>query len=489
MQVPSGMPEGVQEEAKPAEGEEEIVEIANEKEALKLKIRLAKLKEKYRIYQEQNKAQFIKFLPYQQKIIDFIKAGKKTILMVTGNRGGKTTLGSVIVALLCVPELRDKLEMSWLDDFFPRKNGRIRILCKDWEHFAAQVMVPCLKEWIPVGTYETKKNNVGVEAFWTFKSGWTIEFITNVQATENQEGWKGHLVWQDETTTRDKYVTNKRGLIDYKGVYLMTFTAVDTSWVLDDIVLSQDEHIGCLTGISSYENTYLDKEEIEAFERTLTDRERIARIKGEFLNLEGRVWKLFDKDKHTVKPFKVPPDWPVTFQVDFHPSESHAMAFFAVDPWGRRFLIKEIWEHLTNEQIADEIIKAKISNTWRMKYGEIDALSKGDSSYVRNRFGKTEDSYYEIERKLSKNGIRLGVGSKAEKNYIAKIDEWLRHDPVLFFVFDDCIESIKQIMKWTYEELDKGHFPECIGRFSQMGLKYTAPELYTKPLEYAPIGV
>ena len=233
------------------------------------------------------------------------------------------------------------------------------MLCKDWEHHAGQVIVPALREWLPKGAYETKKNNVGIDAFWTFESKWTIELMTNVQATEIHEGWKGHFVWQDETTTRDKYVANKRGLIDYSGGYRMTFTAVDASWVLDDIVFANDPTIGCLTGVSTYENTHLKKDDIEVYEKTLTDTERKARIGGEFLNLEGRVWKDFDTEKHVIDDFKIPPDWPVEFQIDFHLSIPHAISFYAVDHYNRIFVFDEFWLNCSSEELADEIVRRK----------------------------------------------------------------------------------------------------------------------------------
>ena len=466
-----------------------------EEETLMLEKELIERKGRFDNYKSTHKAEFATFLPHQQKVLDFIQAEKKTVLMVTGNRGGKTTVGAIITAAICVPYLREKLGVEFFNEKFPVKNGRIRILCKDWEHHAGQVIVPALKEWLPLGSYDTKKNNVGVEAFWTFKSGWTIELMTNVQDTAIHEGWKGHFVWQDETTTRDKYVANKRGLIDYSGIYLMTFTAVDVSWVLDDIVLSQEPTIGCITGVSTYENTYLAREDVETYEKTLTDTEKIARIGGNFLNLEGRVWKVFDHDIHVVDDFKVPPDWPVVFQIDFHLSLPHAISFMTVNPYGQRFICGEIWQNMDSMELADEIVRMKTINVWRLKEGEIDALSKGDSSYVKNRMGRTEDSYTVIERKLRMNGIRLGVGSKDEKSYVKSVEGWFKgvNGPPLLFVMRSCKETIRQIDRWTYDDSghprDDGHFPECIGRFSQMGVKYTNLYLQSAPIRQVELNL
>jgi hypothetical protein len=231
----------------------------------------------------------------------------------------------------------------------------------------------------------------------------------------------------------------------------------------------------------------LQRLQIHRFIKELKDdSERIPRVFGEPKHLMGKVWKHFQADVHRVKGFSVPVGWPVDFQIDFHPAENIAISFRAVDPWGRHFIVDEVWEHLTNEQIVSEIVRRKEREAWRMKGGEIDALAKGDSAYVRNRRGvETEDSYYEIERLLKQHGLKLAVGSKAEENYIAKVDEWMTHEPPLFFVQEHCVETLRQIDRWIYDDKgkpsDKGHFPECIGRFSQTGLKYTEPNQDVKP--------
>jgi hypothetical protein len=148
-----------------------------------------------------------------------------------------------------------------------------------------------------------------------------------------------------------------------------------------------------------------------------------------------------------------------------------------------------VWENCSSEELADHIIRMKQSNAWRMNYGEIDALSKGDTAYVRNRFGKVEDSYTIIERKLHKFGVRLGVGSKDEKSYIKAMETRLMGPNSLpsLYVFRSCKETIKQVQRWLYDSNEKpkddGHFPECIGRATQYGLKYTDPSAWNRPLK------
>jgi hypothetical protein len=148
-----------------------------------------------------------------------------------------------------------------------------------------------------------------------------------------------------------------------------------------------------------------------------------------------------------------------------------------------------------NDEIVDEIVKRKQKHGLRMKYGEIDPLSKGDSSYVNNRFGRVEDSFNELSRKLRPFGIALGAGSKDEKSYIRKVEEMLKgpNGIPLLYITRNCKETIRQVTRWAYDDSGHpkadGHFPECIGRFTQNGLKYTRPADRNRPFHYAQMAV
>ena len=461
-----------------------------------LKRRKLELLIKCKEYDETHKIETFKPLTHQKQFYDHVLNGKKTVMMVGANRIGKTVgcinlIGSFMLGC----------KQPWDGTrIFPSDRAREadgkgvvgRILCKDWEKSARAVIIPALKEWLPVGTYETRKNNVGVEFEWFFpatKSHLTI--CTYNEDTMSQMGWKGDFVHGDEPPPRDKYIANRRGLIDYNGVFTIAMTAIDEFWILDEIVLQPDVSTGIVADVPIQANTYLTDEAIRIFESGLSEDEKIAMIKGGWLQLTGRIWKCFDPNVHIVKPFPIPPDWPVEFQIDFHLDIPHAISFAAVDKYNRYFVCDEIWQNLTNEDIANEIIRRKNKNVWNLRRGEIDALSKGDSSYVKNRYGMTEDSYTVIQKKLAKYGIMLGVGSKDEKSYIKAVEARLKgsNGPPTLYFFEECKETIKQVQRWAYDDnhrpRDDGHFAECIGRFTQSGLRYVDPTVYTKPIEYA----
>ena len=486
------------------------LEIDRKKKMLRL-LQLEKTQEKdlalLKEYEDTHRIEFFKPFIHQDQFIGYIREGKKTVLMVGANQIGKS-VGCANVAgafsLGCEAPW-DKVPM-FPSDFARGNKGRGvigRILCNDWEKAARDTIVPKLKEWLPVGTYETKKNNVGVEHEFTFpKTGSKFTILTYKEDTKSHEGWTGDWIFADEPPPRDKYVANRRGLVARNGVFLMAMTAISEPWILDEIVDNPDVSTGIVADIPIEANTTLTPEAIRIFESSLTEDEKIARIKGGWLQLTGRVWKIFRQrvvllesgaylQPHVVPYFQIPPDWPVEFQIDFHLTIPHAISFCACDPLQRFFICEEVWANCGSEELADYIVKLKQGNVWRLKYGEIDPLSKGDTSYTNNRYGKTEDSFTIIQKKLRKYGINLDVGSKDEKSYVTAVDTRLRGPngmPTLF-IMDSCKETIKQVSRWSYDDngvpKDDGHFPECIGRFTQSGLKYTDPKAFNRPLRLA----
>jgi len=472
------------------------------KAAMKLLDRQSKKLKKQVIldrYISLNKCMYFEPMEYQQQGLDYISDGKKVVVLHGANRIGKSVWGACIIAAACVGKgfwpwtLKDAVPVK---SPFPATNGRIRIICKDWEHHAKEVIVNKLKEWLPSGSYTTKKNNVGIDTFWHFKdTGWTIELMTHIQDTDSHEGWDGNIVWFDEPPPRDKYVANKRGLVDRNGVAILSFTAVSESWILDEIVLNTDDSIRCVTEIDIYQNKYLPKDAIASFVSTLNDNEKIARIQGGWLNLVGRVLKEFDKNTHVIEPFKIPSDWPVVVLIDIHVTTPQAIAYYAIDKYNRLYQIDETFINMGADGIADDIIEHKRRFGWRMKEVFIDPLAKGDMAYVKNRLGVVDDSFTVISNKLRGEGLFLSVGSKDKDSGIRNLQQMLvgvNKMPSLYF-FNRCEKTIWEIQRWTYDDKQKpkkenDHFMENLYRMTLTGIKYQDPRVVSDYIKQAAVG-
>lgn len=226
-----------------------------------------------------------------------------------------------------------------------------------------------------------------------------------------------------------------------------------------------------------------------------SDEERLPRLFGKFKSLVGLVLKGFRDDIHILEPFKVPPDLPVVAMIDIHLNKPQAIGFYCFDKMDRIIAVDEVWENLSPDQIADEIIRKKKLNSWRLKKAFIDALSKGDEKFMRNR-AMVEDSFTIIQKKLAKFGITLEVASKDKDSGIRNIDARLTgaNNIPSFFICSNCERHLHEIKRWVYDkdgkpkkELDD--MMENTYRATLTGVKYTPPELFTGELKYAKGGL
>jgi hypothetical protein len=467
----------------------DIIE-ASEEELNEQLIAIKRLKlenlQKMKSYQASHGSKYFEPFDYQEDFLDMIVQGKKVALIQGANQIGKTLIGSILIDTFGNCRQAFEWKNGALNKVFNGRPVKIRIIASDWEHHANEVIIPKMKEVIELGTYETRKNNIGVEAFWKFKTGSTIELMTHSQETKLHEGWTGDIVWSDEPLPQDKFVANRRGLVARSGLFFMTMTAISEPWIMDEIVLSNKPHIGCVTNIPMRSNKTLSEQDIQSFEDDVPASQRTARVQGDWLQLIGRVLKGYKKDKHIIDPFEVPTDWPVTVMIDVHYNKPQAISFFAVNQQGFNYVIDEMWEHLSPEEIADEIIRRKIKNAWDIDRVFIDPMSKGDASFMKNLGQPLEDSFGKIEMKLSEHQIQLIVASKDKKSGVLNLESWLtgvNKIPILYFFNslpsyqDGVYGSLWEIVRWVYDKeglpaKENDHFMENLYRYTLVGAEF-----------------
>lgn len=212
--------------------------------------------------------------PYQKEITEPFHRGKRINIVPSPNKMGKTVGAVATVASWTfgfepwnrLPEGHPEA-VEHNGGFFRRSSlGHmpnpsnpiaIRITGEDWEHHMNKVVVPELKKWIPAGMYETRKNHMGVEAFWEIKTGATLELMTHSQDDDLFEAWYGHAWWSDEPPKQSIYGAMSRGLMLSKGKTLMTMTPLKEAWVLDDLILSGRPEINVVQDVMLWDNPLL----------------------------------------------------------------------------------------------------------------------------------------------------------------------------------------------------------------------------------------
>jgi hypothetical protein len=497
--------------------------LAEEQAVLK---KLVQVEEEKRVYRENNLCFFFHPYKWQSRLREMIVSKNITVCPAPNKIGKTMFMANVAISWALgfdpwneVPEGTDGAVLyrrKWYrhSSLGIKPPVRLRITGEDWKHHLGQTIVPELKKWAPAGTYETKKNEQGIEYLWTFENGSTFELLTHTQEYDISESWMGDGWLPDEPPPQRMYGAMSRGIFLRGGKVVMSTVPLKEAWMLDELVLSGRSDIGVIDDLLITDNEDLYKDEVarliniglpgtqiehyfdlllwEDKERGIfvKDKGRKARIfihsiaadgkkdevdnlkllrfvqdtdpseaasrfGGRFKSLEGRVLKNWDKDKHFIEPFPVPLDWPVICMIDFHLVKPHAISYHAVNPQGIKFIIKERWENLTPEETADTIIRDIAQNVWRCDEVYIDPLSKGDTAYMKNRAGSDlQDSFSIIESRLADHNIMLDVASKDKESGIRNIEAALSGPNRLatYYVFNTCPRHLHEALRWVYED-------------------------------------
>lgn len=392
--------------------------------------------------------------PPQARLLEAWKNPQYKVFTFTGgNRLGKTTIGMVLTICTMAGEWLWSKEKMPFPHSMPR---RVRYIGQGWETHIKTVVEPALKKWWPKARpIETKKNNQGVEAVWTDKmTGSTLEILSNNQDSGSFEGWEGDLIVYDEPPDRANRIACARGLVDRQGRELFVATLLGEAWIHREVIKakapdgSPDMTVCNVTG-EIYDNVGygLTKEGVEQFAKTLKEHERLARLKGQPSYLSTLVWPRFSRDLHVKERFKVPLDWIVDVQIDFHPAKPWYVLFLATDKRNFKYCIHEIVEKGNPKYIAEQIIRILKKNMYRVGSIQIDPLAKGDSN-------ADDDTVYEkLSQTFASHGYNLDVASKDKENGIAAITDLLWTDnemPALFF-FSDLKTTIQQVEDYMYD--------------------------------------
>lgn len=349
------------------------------------------------------------FQPHPKQNL-FFRSGAKTRLFLGGNRSGKTTAGileDIAHALGCRPWL-SRGDAAYETGYGVPTRGRI--VCEDFQVTAKTVIVPKLWEWLPKESLAgaPKKNAVGVEHYWTFKNGSTIEIMTNEQDSKVFEGWDGHWVHFDEPPLREHFIACKRGLVDHSGRMWFAMTPLKEPWIYDELVLKADAGQGNIDvfTVDTEENVGygLTSEAVAEFASALTDDEKEARLRGKFRQLMGLIYKSFDPAVHLIQPFPIPKDWPHFLSIDPHPRTPHAVVWGAVSPREELFIHQELFAEALIPELCFRI--REMSKGMRFASRVIDPsafiLSPMDGSCWADEFRKNGLPVYPGSKELSR---------------------------------------------------------------------------------------
>lgn len=382
------------------------------------------------------------------------------------------------------------MEVGWhitgeYPSWYPRESrfsdrNRGRLIVSDYVKGVKGVIVPKLQEWWPnwddKDYWQTRCNaqTGALEKVVYKKTRSEVDILTYSQPTMMHEGWSGHYVSFDEPPPQDKFIANKRGLIDYGGSILMTMTLLTEPWIIYDLYEKSrvDRNIEFFHGTmddNSIENGgFLSQEEIEEFCKYLDEDELAVRRYGKFGARDGRIYKTYDDIVHVVdmdrgELDKILKESTIYFVLDPADSKEQAMAWFAVTPPCPKSLIilyreASYGSHVTVSQTSSYIKQCEIEDSVNVWMRIIDP--NFGNKYSSQSGTTIRDDY-------AREGLYFIDGIDDINAGHAKVKELLYYDKTMpitsencpgFYILSSCYLSRKSMMRYHWLSSKKGDY-------------------------------
>jgi phage terminase large subunit-like protein len=236
------------------------------------------------------------------------RAGVDAVAAFGGNGSGKTELGAMVACAVAYGRghaaceafiRRNQLEPS----LFPPRPGIVLASSLN-STMSINIQRAAVERWAPAGTEWRNRDGPGFSEA-RFPNGGKIRFLTNDSGARAMQGFSADVLWLDEE--HDEAIYNEgmqrltRSLWEGRsGWAMLTMTPLKGfSWVHRRFVGSPDEGSAAFF-LHGADNPHIDQEKRSRLLRGVNEGERAARDRGEFTQLEGRVFTEWSRSAHVV---------------------------------------------------------------------------------------------------------------------------------------------------------------------------------------------
>jgi phage terminase large subunit-like protein len=272
----------------------------------------AKLAEKEATLKRHGAFPLFKPLWYQKEWFD---CEKKIIALLCGNQVGKTEFGAVRVLSTCLGckpvALGGQPPQRWED--LQRPGIRALVCGENFTTAIPKTILPKLQRYITDQMLSRQpKKNAGnkLPEVYFFRSGAELHIQSYDQAVSSFEGPVWDIVWFDEPPPQAIFTAVRRGTMSKQGVILITATPLKEPWMHDQIVIPSEDEDDPMHDMAAvfradiewnckeHHKGFLPHAEIQSFLASLPKHERIARERGEFLDLSGLEFSYLKRETH-----------------------------------------------------------------------------------------------------------------------------------------------------------------------------------------------
>jgi len=397
--------------------------------------------------------------PIQVKFFNSLKNKEyKHFILHGSNRISKTFSTSGVICLLgmrgCFPWEDPEVVGRWFWDLHGWANPvKIRVVGQSWETHIKGTIVATIKELFPKSWGITsKKNNLGVEFFWTDPlTGSTVEIMSNKSESDMFEGSSNHIVVYDEPCNEKVRTACLRGLIDHNGLEFFAMTLLKEPWIEEKVMNMVDDNGSLSKTVYQVKGHINDnvgfgttQEAVDQFARNLMNNspeEYERRIEGKSEFQSGLILNI-DKQVHFIDRFKIPSHYIVDVAIDIGWSKGHHVLYLAIDPQNIKYVCFEDHVLGDGEAIAESIIEKKHRYNLRIENVICDPLAKGDKTNYHSTWEKIDITLNRHEMYLEAGSKNKGDGVIAINNLLMTVNKM----PALY-IFRDLIVATQQIYK------------------------------------------
>lgn len=381
----------------------------------------------------------------QKRAAQLALTGARTVMINGGNRAGKTDLGAQWAVAHALgrshPHVQAWLDANGLDGRQiqpgPGVVWAVSLTFPDSRRYVRDK----LDRYLPAGT--TRRNwTAENEAEAVLPGGGKIVCKAWAQGREGFQGDAIHGVWCDEEPG-DESAWNEllMRLADYDARSLITFTPglKGLTWVYERYAKEPSKAVSACA-IFGVDNPHVSSDVLRELLSQFGAHERAARERGEWVQLEGRVWPQWRRDLHVIPARPLPTEWRRWRAIDFGVRDPFACCWVARDPSSGQYHLYRVLHRpqYTTKQNGDEIN--------RLTGDEVIEASVADSAGLDQR--RTLSGECGIYTAASPKDIREGVNAVAEQ-----LEPDAEGRPGLL-VHDDCAPFIREIE--GYRWADKG---------------------------------
>lgn len=180
---------------------------------------------------------------------------------------------------------------------------------------------------------------------------------------------------------------------------------------------------------------YVDDKEIDLMIAQWPDEVKETRIKGYFAAFAGAVYKIFNRDTHVIKPFKIPDDWQRYRSIDWGFNNPFVCLWLARDSDNCWYVYAEHYQSReTLAYHAERIKQISSSEKYRITWADHDSQDR----YEFMKLG--------ISTMPAKKDVHLGIEA------VQKILKVQPNGKPRFFIFKNCTHTISEIAGYQWAE-------------------------------------